>query len=347
MPRNATLLLLALTACTTHEEESEPAAVVACSPVVPARVVDHLLVRGPIRPPPDRDAPIAAQLGGAVLAVRVREGDLVAVGSVLVDLDDRTQRADVDSAEAVVEAVRARAYQAHEAATRKAALQARGIASLAEVQAVDADAAQAEADVVAASTALRAARAYLGRAHITSPIAGRVLALHVLPGQVVDVGAPLVDVVDPAVLELVATVGVADLARLASGQSAEITVDGLPDWTAVVSAVAPGVDAITGLGTVRIRLDDRATAPVGAVATARVGVAEHDGWLVPEGAIRSGPTGHQVVLCVGNVARTLEVEVGESTDAGVEIRGDVPPGARVIEDGALPIDDGAPIEVAP
>lgn len=340
-------LLLVLAACTGGSEGERAPIEVACAPVETATTVDHLSVRGPVRPPPDRDAHVAAQVGGAVRAIHVREGDPVEVGAPLLDLDDRTLLDDVTAERAAVASAEARSGQVRAVAKRKAGLLGRGIVSRADAEAADADASQSDSDLAAARSALRAARSALERAHPTSPIAGRVLAIHARLGEVVDPAAPLVDIVDPGVLELVATVGVADLALLVPGQSAVLTVEGLPEVPASVSAVAPGVDGATGLGTVRIRLDAGGKLPVGAIATARVGVGEHVGRWVPATAIRSGAGGHEVVVCDGDVAHTVPVQATETSGERIEVVGELSASARVLVDAALPIDDGSPIEEAP
>jgi len=81
-------------------------------------------------------AELSPQVGGLVVALPHREGDWVESGEVVVELDDRAQRAELASARAAVEAAKAQAEEACLAADlavkeleRAEALHARGLAS--------------------------------------------------------------------------------------------------------------------------------------------------------------------------------------------------------------------------
>ncbi|MCA9491859.1 MAG: hypothetical protein KC621_18130, partial [Myxococcales bacterium] len=149
-----------------------------------------------------------------------------------------------------------------------------------------------------------------------------------------------------SVLEVVAAVGVEDLGRLRPDEPVVTAWQDLR-LSGTVSAVPPGVDGETGLGTVRLRLEGGGP-PVGAIVEARVAVGSHEGWSVPTGAVRRGGAGHEVVLCEAGLARGVPVTLGEVVDGRIEIRGELPDVVRVLADGSLPVDDGATItEIGP
>jgi RND family efflux transporter MFP subunit len=346
------LELLFLVACGgTPTAEGDAPVPVRCEAATQAPVDEILHLSGPIRPPPDRDAPVAATASGPITALPVREGDRVDKGTVLAGIDDRPLRDALQAADASAAAAAARSRQAREAANRKKALSERGIVSRADAEAAEADAAEAEANALGARASLDTARFALDRAQLRSPIAGVVLAIHRRLGQVVDGSSndPIVEVVDPSVLELVAQVPADGLARLSPGQSAMISVEGLEPLAATVASVAPGVGDATGLGVVRLRLDPGVQVPVGASGQAEVSVAHREAAiLVPKGAVRGGEHGDvEVVACEGGRARVVRVKTGSEVDGRIEVEGELSAGSRVVVEGLLSLKDGALLKEAP
>jgi membrane fusion protein (multidrug efflux system) len=91
--------------------------------VVPRTVTETREVTGTLAP--QREARLLAQLEGAVIRVRVEEGDRVAAGALLAEFDPTVQEAELSAA-------RTRARTARLAADRAARLLALGAASRAE-----------------------------------------------------------------------------------------------------------------------------------------------------------------------------------------------------------------------
>lgn len=91
--------------------------------------------------------------------------------------------------------------------------------------------AAAEAQVGQAEAALRQAEAALDDAIATAPFAGIVTVRHREPGETVAAGAPVVTIMNPDDRWVRIYVNEPDIARLAVGRTAHISVDGLPDET--------------------------------------------------------------------------------------------------------------------
>ncbi|NOY27503.1 MAG: HlyD family efflux transporter periplasmic adaptor subunit, partial [Oligoflexia bacterium] len=190
---------------------------------------------------------------------------------------------------------------------------------------------------------------------LRSPIDGVLLRLGVRLGETVDPASntPLAEIVDPSIIELVGQVPVADITRLKKGQAASISVSGSAPLPATVVAVPPGVDAATGLGTVRVRLAEGQRLPVGAMAVATVQIGQRTGIVtVPETAIRGAAEGGQeVVACVDGHAKTIPVIPGATQDHRVEVRATggeaLDSTILVVVEGSLALQDGAALAVRP
>ncbi len=178
-------------------------------------------------------ATVAAEAPGRVDAVLVRAGDSVAVGDPLLRLDADVAREQYRAAEAqaasAAEGVRsARAEQAGAEVQRaerrgdyermaplsggavSAAAVAAAKAALDKAQAdferAAARLAQAESQAVAASADRVVAQRALNELVLRAPVSGIVVARDVDPGDAIGAGAPLLRLVDPSSLEVVAYV---------------------------------------------------------------------------------------------------------------------------------------------
>jgi RND family efflux transporter MFP subunit len=354
----APLLLALLAGCRRGEREGEvptPTRTVRCAPATAQSVTDSVELRGTIAPLPDRDAQVAPQVPGRILRVLVREGDAVSAGQEVARLDAAPLADEAAQAEAARDKTVAERKNAETTRARVERVFEHGIAARQEVEDAVTRADAARAAEGEASAAARRARRQVERAIIRSPLRGVVVRVLRRPGELVDgtPATPVLEIADPARLELVADAPAAELVRLAKGQRASVTVAALPGagWTGVVVALAPAVDPATGLGVVRIALEpaEGARPPIGLLGLARVAIgAPRTAVMIPRVAVRAGAAGAlEVVLCgkdgvahVRTIARG--VQVGDQAEAGGLAAGD-----QVAVDPVLGLAEGESIRQEP
>lgn len=177
---------------------------------------------------------VPALTPGIVKRVAILEGERVEAGQVLVELVDDEQRIALKLAEATLAEVRAKRREMEDELGRKARLVESGAASAGEV-------ARLRLRIEAMTAAEQAADAErlmkelsLSRTQVRAPIAGVVLARLAVPGMAagsMQDGKALVELYDPAQLQVRADVPLADAGRIAIGDRAEIAVDVMPDRT--------------------------------------------------------------------------------------------------------------------
>jgi HlyD family secretion protein len=265
---------------------------------------------------------IKSEVSGVVRKLYVEEGDRVAAGQPLVELDLNRLADRVAELEAALAARVARTHQDVEGRAaaefaqarrdhdRVAQLFQRGVASsqelddavhalrLAEIAVADARAERAsrEADVLQAQAALQKARRDLDHGVLRAPTDGVVIRRDAELGTpVADMsasnGGTLVAVVaDDRRLRLVADVDENDVARVRAGQSAEVHLDAFPgeSFEGTVRKVSSAGTLDQKVASFRVEIDlphdDRIR--VGMSADARVVVGEHRGvLLIPNTAI--------------------------------------------------------------
>jgi len=308
---------------------------VALAIVARDSITEELALTGRLAPRPGGSALLAAPAAGMVRAVRVQIGDRVARGRTLIELD-------VPELVAEAEQRTSAAAQAEREAERQRRLLADGITSARQAE-------EAEAAARQAATAASAARDLLARTRIASPIAGRVQEILTQPGERVDAGAALAEVIASDTLDLVAAVRAADLRRLRTTMAASITEEGgsspHPGW---IAALAPGIDSATGAGEVVLRVPNRdgtLHAGAGAVGRVRLGV-RRNALVVPDSAIvLQGDSAAVFTVGPDSVAHVHTVVGGARQGGRIEIQGDVKPGDQVVTTGAFGLADG--MKVAP
>jgi membrane fusion protein (multidrug efflux system) len=350
--------LLQLLACTPHDEpEPKPSPKrVKCAALQRALRSELIEVRGTLMPLADRDSSLAPQVSGRVLRVEVREGDAVSVGQVVARVDDAIAVDSARQADAALASARAETLHATTTLERVQRVFERGIVPKQEVDDSAAKRAAAQAAETEAEAFAHQAHRQIERATLYSPLRGVVLKVFRKPGELVDgtPATPIVEIADPERLELVADAPAQDLLRLSVGASALISYPALPEreFSGRVARVAPAIDRVTGVGTVRVAIDavPGLTLPIGTFGLAKVqsGTAQAV-LLAPARALRNaiGEEGELVSCGSDRRAHVLRVHAGTLRDGALEVRGDLQEGLQVAVDPVLGLEDGEALEIAP
>lgn len=198
---------------------------------------------------------IAAQVGGAVVALEVKAGDRVRAGQVLLRLDARTADLGAAASQAQVQAARASLDAATREVERQRQLAQKKYISQAALDRAEAQykAARAQADAQIAQAA--AARTQSGLHVVRAPYAGVVAEVPVALGDMALPGRPLVTIYDPAALRVAAALPqtVAAAWRPTQTPRIELLGTGAPITPTRVELL-PTVDAATHTVTLRAEL---------------------------------------------------------------------------------------------
>src|SRR5918912_3309406 len=270
----ATVVAVALILGLTAAKRGNKAVAVRVEAVQRRDLVASVTASGQIRPQTKVD--LSADVTGRIVRLAVREGQMVARGQFLLQIDPEQARAAVDRAQASLASARAQSAQAkanliqsqknyeRSAAIKKTNAQLISDEQLDQLRtAVDVNQAlyeSAEHAVGQAQAALRDAQNSLGKTTIFAPMPGRVTRLNVEAGETAVPGtfnkdaATLLTISDMSVLETKVKVDETDVAHISLGDSAVVQIDAFPDTTFVgrvveisnSSVAKPGVT--TGVG---------------------------------------------------------------------------------------------------
>jgi HlyD family secretion protein len=210
-----------------------------------------------------RRAKLSPQMGGRVVELPFRKGETVAVGALLLRLDDTLQKAQLQLARGNLNTTAARAEEACLAATlaerewrRGAALSADGITSVQVLDSLESARDQALAGCRAARAAhqqadasVKVAEAELAFTELRAPFAGIIADCGTEVGEWITPSPPgvpipaVLDLLDPSSLYVTAPIDEVDAERVKVGQPARIQVDSRPgeQFAGTLVRVAPYV----------------------------------------------------------------------------------------------------------
>ena len=285
---------------------------------------------------PIRTIGVNAQLGGALLSVRVEEGDLVREGQVLAEIDAREIRAQLRSAEANLELAKS-------TVERSERLFEGRVVTAAEFERDKAAHASAQASV----DALRLRLAY---AQVRAPTSGVITAKRAEAGDVVSAQARLFTVADVSILVALIQVSELDISGLSVGQSADVTVDafGPAHFPGKIRRIFPAADSVTRMVPVEVALSGpevRQLKP-GYLARVTVQLGERPGILLaPVSSIVGTRDARAVYVIHDGKAERRQVRIGQSTAESVEVLEGLTEGDSVVIAGADQLRDGAAIRI--
>jgi HlyD family secretion protein len=203
----------------------------------------------------------------------------------------------------------------------------------------------AEAALVETEARLTAAEARLAQTRLVAQQPGTILTRDVEPGDTVQPGTTLIEMAADGVTQLVIEPDERNLAWIRPGQMARASADAYADETfdAVVSYVAPAVDARRGSVEVRLDVPDPpAYLRPDMTVSVDLAVARRQNVVTtPTEALRGPSSGDQFVWQVSNgrVSRR-PVTVGLRGDGHSEIASGLEDGAEVVIDTSLTLRDG-------
>ena len=314
-------------------------------PVATSSVTSGATVPGQVIPNEDRTARLGATVQGRVIAVRVRPGDRVRAGQILVTLQSPeagTAQSDVDKARAQASYARSARERAERLLALKAIPQQDYDRAIADDELASAELRRAQS----VANQIGATAAATGEVAIRSPLNGVVLARTAVPGTGVEVGAPLVIVADPSALWLSidAPENLAGLFRI--GGLLRFTVPAYPvdTFSARIDAVGAGLDPGTRTLPIRgvIRNQDQRLKPEMLASVWAEGGNAAQVPSVPEDAVQL-LDGKAVVFIAHPDASggahfvPRNVQLGARSGGRVAITQGLSPGDVVVTRGALTI----------
>jgi len=348
----AIVAVAAATACGSRQGATLQKVPVSVARVERRAVPYELNATGTVEP--IRSVDVLPQVNGTILRVHFAEGDEVAAGQVLFEIDPRPYRAALQQAEGAL----LRDLTQAQSAAREAA-RYRILAQTNTVTQEDYEQKQSTADAAAAavrsdSAAAAIARLNLEYATVRAPIGGRTGRLLLHEGNLVRAGSDqLVSIVQLRPILVRFPVPATNLPALRQRARQELAAIALPARDSasavegVLSFVDNQVDTTTGSVLLKARFPNRDGAlwPGEYVTITLVLGVENDAVVVPSQAVMQGQQGTYVfVVNNDGTAATQPITVERTLDS-VSVVAGVPAGALVVTDGQLKLTPNAKVDI--
>lgn len=280
-----------------------------------------------------RSVRLHSQEEGRIEQLPVFAGDRVAAGALLVKMDDRLLRAELQKAAAT-------RRQAEQDYARIQRLADRKLISVDELQR-----AQTALSVAQSEESLLTTR--LGYATLSAPFAALVSERMVEPGDAVPKFAHLLTLVDPASLYTEVPVSELLVPTLQTGDTVQLSIDalGAARYSGRIGRIHPTIDPATRQGVVEINLDPVPDgAQAGQLCRVYLPGELEDRHSIPLTALRQDTAGEYVfVVDADNRAQRRTVRSGMALGERVEIVDGLADGDRVVTRGFLDLAAGKPV----
>jgi RND family efflux transporter MFP subunit len=294
------------------------------------------------------DWTIYASEAAQVAELPKKEGDVVAVGDLLVRFEIASANQELAARELALADATARVERAKSEFARLSALYDRGIAPRNTFEAARSEQANAESLRGQAATQLELSRADASRSIIRARFPGVVAKIWRTEGELVRGGSvdPIVQVIDTTRLQVAVELPVAQLARIIPGQVAMVrAIGGDATLPATVALKLATTDPTAPTGQVRLAFTDPATLAIDAPVSAEIVIDQRtDALIVPADAVkRDDLSSYVVVAGTDRRAHRRDVRTGLITKDVVQVVSGLAAGERVVLGGLTDLVEGAMI----
>ena len=300
---------------------------------------------------PLRSATLRAETSGAVMQTYAEAGQSVRSGQPLAQIDASVLRDQSLSAQSAVTTAQNSYEIAKRDLSRTETLEKAGAIAEREVE-------RGRNQVLTAQTQLSTARAQLAnfqkmldKASVQAPFAGIVAQRQVNAGDVVQPGTALFTVVDPASMQLEASVPAEQLGQARVGMPVEFKVNGYPNrtFTGRITRVNPTADPTTRQVKLIAAIPNAGNTLVGGLfAEGRVATETKNAPMVASSAVDERSLRPSVVRLRNGKIEKVEVGIGirDAAAETVEITSGLAPGDTVLLGAARGISVGTPVKVS-
>lgn len=349
----AVAIAVAVMACSkpaVEETESEAPVPVKVEAAETGSIRGVVHATGTINPAPDGELIVVAPEPARIAEIPKAEGERVARGDVLVRFEIPSLQAEVQRQAAEVQRAQAALANAKANQARQRELFERGIAARKEVEDGDRTVADAEAAVGQAEASRASAITSAARTTVRATFAGVIAKRFHNPGDLVEPAAsdPVLRVIDPRRLEVVASIPLSESPRVVVGASGWLKSGNttLPDRPLKVVSRPAQVEQGTATIPVRLALAGQSNLAAGTPVQVDIDAEQHTNVvLVPAVALVREGEETAVFVAMGDKAQRRPVQIGLTDDTHVEVVSGVKSGEQVIVEGQAGLPDGAMIAI--
>ncbi|MDE0475429.1 MAG: efflux RND transporter periplasmic adaptor subunit [Gammaproteobacteria bacterium] len=299
---------------------------------------------------PVRTVEVKSKASGEILRLHVDTGDELEPGALLAEIDPRDVRNDFNQTEADLNVARARVEISTAQLERSRLLLEAGVITEAEHESANLDFANAQANLVKATTSMELAELRLSDVTIRAPMAGTIIQKNVEEGQVIQSasqnvsgGTTLFMMANLAEMQVRTLVDETDVGQISADLTATVTVEAFPGRTfaGIVDKIEPQAEVQQNVTmfAVIVMIDNRGgLLKPGMNAEVEILVAERpNALLIPNNALVQFQEMAPAAMVLGMDPDAIEMDRSVFADLRASL-----PGSSGAPGGFMAAPDGAP-----
>jgi len=346
--KSLSCFLAIFAAATAHAQEAVPVMVAMVESV---RTTDELRLTGTVTS--ERVASLSPSVNGLVKRVRVDAGDRVAAGKALIDLDSEMAKLALDRTRAAVEEARAQLSEQQRLLDEAREMFERGLIPKTRMHSADSGRRVAAARVDRLVAEQKEQQEIVRRHTVVAPFSGVVSNRFTDPGEWVETGTAVLELVDTRRLRIDVQVPQERYRQIAVGSPVSVELDAnagrLLKGKVVARVPVNNPGARTFLVRVKVAGGAKEMAPG---MSAQLVFALREGRLtvrVPRDAILRKPDGSTSVWIVNQEDKPAvserKVEIGRSLRGWIDVKSGVDAGMRVVVRGNETLREGQKVRI--
>jgi len=280
---------------------------------------------------------ISSEVDGRVIQIFFKDGQFVAKGMPIIQLDNIKAKADLESAQTALKLSQT-TYERYQALYKEG-----GVSQ----QELD----QQRSDVESKEAAVKNTIAALNQKQIQAPFDGELGAFAINEGAYINKGEALVKLVNKRKLKVEYAIPEIFLPQLKVGQPVLVSVDSYPGQTFAgqVTFIAPSIDKLTRTVSVQATVpnEEGTLSPGMFVHISQIISEQRETIVIPEQAIIASLQGYSLFKVVAGKAQSIKVTVGERYNGMLEIKQGLEIGDVIVIAGQQKLDDGVAVNIKP
>lgn len=298
-----------------------------------------------------QEVTLRSEVEGAVEEILFTQGEEAEKGKVLVRLRTEKTEAELRRLEARIDQLRVRLQNRKSTLERYRPLVEQDLVSRLQFDDLETEIKEIESEIAQTFAMLAREEDRLADAAIRAPFHGTLGARNFSVGDYLQVGDPVVSLVDMDSLEISFQVPEKFKEKIRIGQSAVVTVDAYPDrrFQGAIFFISPQTDLQTRSFRVKARLDneERLLNPGMFARVELITDVHENARTVPWESVIQTEEGAHIYTVRDGVARKVPIVLGKVTSEWAEaLEADLAPGTPVILEGKYAVQDGMKVSMA-
>lgn len=274
---------------------------------------------------------VAARILASIKAIHVKAGDTVEKGELLIELDNRNNRANVAQSKANINSIRANLLQAKSHYDRTKNLYSKESVTKAQLEQASASYNSLKAQLTSAKQKLTSSKTTSSYSQIKAQFSARVIDRFAEPGDLASPGIKLLTLYDPKSLRIDANVRESLALTLSIGQQLQTYIPALNQTiNAKIEEIVPAADTGARSFLIKAKIEQQGKLLPGMFARIRIPSGKKEQLLIPASYVKQMGQLDVVWVLENNKAMRRFIRIGQKTGENILVVSGLTAGEKLI-----------------